>query len=83
MSELLMKCNKIEEAIKEFAYWMSIRMFGKVIEGVTGWDGEGDTPVKDYELIVRIKEKLQKEHMTRQDCIDIANFALMLWWMKK
>jgi hypothetical protein len=80
---MLTQGMKIIKAISSFADSMIDRMIEKMNAGYTGWDGEGDNPIKDYEIITRIKEKIQKEAITGMDWIDIANFAMMGWWKTK
>lgn len=74
---------KIIKAVNSLADEMSDRMIEKMKAGYTGWDGMGDKPVTEYQIIVRIKEKMQKPEITQMDWVDIANFAMMGWWMKK
>jgi hypothetical protein len=73
----------ILDAVRGFSEDMGNRMIQKLREGYTGWDGTGDNGIKDYEITIRIKEKLQKAEITERDYVDIANFAMMGFWLLK
>lgn len=75
--------KKIMDAVREFGADMRDRMFEKKSAGYTGWDGTGDTPIKELECVTKIKDIMRREPMSIRDWIDVANFALMGWNLKR
>jgi hypothetical protein len=75
--------KKIMDAVREFGTEMRDRMFEKKTAGYTGWDGEGPKAIKELECVQRIKSIMFREPMTARDWIDVANFAMMGWWIKR
>ena len=61
-----------EKAVKEFSKEMNRKFFKKALQGYRGWDDEKNFPTEG--LI-----KALKEHAQKDDMIDIAVFALMIW----
>lgn len=74
------------KAVDEFADAMKARLIRKHKQGFGGWNalGEGVTE----HLIARIDKKAARIYLNpvkfaQKHLVDLANYAMMLWWRRK
>jgi hypothetical protein len=65
--------SKLCEAVNDFAHVMKVKLLRKMLQGQRGWD----EPLN----LENIEDGLRK-HVTKSDPIDVANFAMMLWYIR-
>ena len=70
--------QKLNDAVDAFSNVMKERLFQKCREGFKGWDDPELVP--DFELECRMLDKVHEEYVRNK--VDIANFAMMLWYRK-
>ncbi len=61
-------------AVDLFSKAMKLKMLKKANQGWKGWDDKDFLPIA--------KERL-KEHLEKGDMVDVANFAMMVWYLEK
>ena len=75
-TERIRNLRMLKAAHLNFSEKMWQRLEEKEKQGVTGWDNAEALP--DAEVVDRILDKvIRKEN---KDLVDIANYAMMLWW---
>jgi len=71
--------ERIDKVVNAFAVEMKAKLFECVDKGKTGWDNKFDLP--DNSILQKIQEKITVKNPETQ-CIDIANYAMFLWYRK-
>lgn len=66
---------KLEEAVDNFTEEMKKKLRSKSHAGKHGW---ADPNWKKKDIIQQLRK-----HITKGDPVDIANYALFLWWKDK
>jgi len=66
----------LDDCVNKFAQAMKDKLRKKSKQGFSGWDDEKVCSQKDLSLML-------KEHITKGDPIDVANFCMMLFIRKE
>jgi len=78
---------RLHKALSAFFHAQWERLMEKAAEGFSGWDDPDDVP--DGALLKRLRAKAEialrpgEEGRALAHLVDIANFALFLWWRER
>jgi hypothetical protein len=72
-----MKGKKLNSLFESFTKEMNQRLTEKQSERWTGWDDSINYPSEEFRE--RIHQKLYSKYSTKQDLVDIANYAMFLY----
>ncbi|KPL80241.1 hypothetical protein [Herpetosiphon geysericola] len=78
MSDLSTELIAIDAALIRFVAAMREKLHAKAVAGFRGWNNP------ENKILFRnlLQEHLSKDTQSAKQMADIANFALMLWWIE-
>ena len=76
---IAIKQAKLSNALTAFVDEMRLRLAAKEQEGKLGWDDSAN--IDDTDIIEKMQVKLDSP--VRVNLIDLANYAMILWYREK